>query len=284
MADRNDFNRVDIAFVVDVTGSMGSFLSAAKANIRNMLDTFAKQRGVDIRAGLVEYQDFCDEHSSFMIRKQMLTHDLEKVHKAIANMSPGGGGDIPEAVYDGVEAAATLRWDDRSVKVAVLVGDAPPHATAAHITDPKEKASRHRAMRGDSLVDGSPSGVTLHTCTAAMEDKGITVFAIVVSGCQVTLACFEEIASFTGGSGVHGRRRVRHQADRKGPVHGAGPDGPGLADLRGDAGNRMRRRPRSLGVHRIRRASCCDLRCPACEAGLHRRRMITILFKKGQNG
>jgi len=199
MADRNDFNRVDIAFVVDVTGSMGSFLSAAKANIRNMLDTFSKQRGVDIRAGLVEYQDFCDEHSSFMIRKQMLTHDLEKVHKAIANMSPGGGGDIPEAVYDGVEAAATLRWDDRSVKVAVLVGDAPPHATAAHITDPKEKASRHRAMRGDSLVDGSPSGVTLHTCTAAMEDKGITVFAIVVSGCQVTLACFEEIASFTGG-------------------------------------------------------------------------------------
>jgi Mg-chelatase subunit ChlD len=198
MADRSDFNNVDIGFIVDVTGSMGPFLNSAKRNLKNMLDTFAKQRGVDIRAGLVEFQDFCDESSSFLIRKQMLTHDLDKVHDAIANMHPGGGGDIPEAVYDAVEAAASLRWNEKSLKVAVLVGDAPPHAAAAHIFDEQERRQRKRLV-SDTLIDGSPSGITLHSCTAALEEKGIVLFAIVVSSERGTLETFGEIASYTGG-------------------------------------------------------------------------------------
>jgi hypothetical protein len=57
-----------------------------------------------------------------------LTNDIKKVKEYVKKTQPGGGGDFPEAVCCGLhDCLEKLSWRDDSVKVAILIADAPPH-------------------------------------------------------------------------------------------------------------------------------------------------------------
>jgi hypothetical protein len=57
MADK--LNQVDLAFVVDTTGSMGPFIAAAQHQMVAMLRALAEdaQVAIDLQVGVVEYRD-----------------------------------------------------------------------------------------------------------------------------------------------------------------------------------------------------------------------------------
>ena len=115
---------LDIAFVFDSTSSMGDFINYVKNEIAILVDTI-KQLVPAARIGMVAYRD---SGESFVTRTLKLTYGKNALHGFLWDLEPKGGGDIEEAVDEGLRVAIDdLNWKDDSVKVILLIGDAPPH-------------------------------------------------------------------------------------------------------------------------------------------------------------
>lgn len=98
-----------------------------KKNLLKLLERFKDEKGV-LRVALIEYRDKGDV---FVTRKVAdLTQNLDEIGTAVEKLEVSGGDDYPEAVLDAIYTAATnLSWDTNtnSKRVALLIGDAPPH-------------------------------------------------------------------------------------------------------------------------------------------------------------
>lgn len=117
---------VDIALVIDATGSMGDELEYLKVELRNIARTIERSfPSVDQRFALVVYRDDGD---AFVSRSFDFTANLSRFEDFLGRQSADGGGDYPEAMDAALEDAAHLSWSQDSAKVVFLVADAPPHA------------------------------------------------------------------------------------------------------------------------------------------------------------
>ncbi len=179
--------QVDICFVVDTTGSMGPFIKEAKLKLIETVSQLSSNSSIQLQVALVEYRDHPPQEKSFVTRVYALTPDLAKAQKSIEKLSASGGGDYPEAVYDGVAAACReLDWREHSLRFAVLVGDAPPHGYLARPSH-------------DSFADGCPCGLDEQAVAAMAERERITFHALCMSRDEVTLQAFTDVAKGTGG-------------------------------------------------------------------------------------
>jgi len=124
---------LDIVFVFDSTGSMGGVIREVKTRIRTFMSaiTYLVPK---TRLGLVTYRDlkkFDIDEFEYTVRFTPLTKGtpkgIAKLQRFLRSVDAFGGGDIPEAVYDGVETAIRrARWRQGSKRVIIVVGDAPP--------------------------------------------------------------------------------------------------------------------------------------------------------------
>lgn len=179
MAQLNEF---DLAFVVDTTGSMGGLIAAAQQQMTGMIDALASAAAVEMRLGIVEYRDHPPQ-DTLISRAYPFTSDLPAAKKTLAKLKAEGGGDAPEAVFAGlVTARDKLAWREHARRVAVLVGDAPPHGVGG---------------RGDGFPRGCPSGETIHSTSGKLEAKSIRLYAIGLTG-EVTDS-FGQLSTLTGG-------------------------------------------------------------------------------------
>ena len=208
-------NHVDLCFVVDTTGSMSPFLGAARSALLDSVGALGAKSGVDLRVGLVEYRDHPPQERSFVTRHHALTGDLARMQKVINNLRADGGGDAPEAVYDGVSEAALLtEWRPHSCRFVLLVGDAPPHGYAAPAAAggggsgaPRRSPAARRAPHGsDGAGDSRATGGSRCLCgldarqtTAAAEEARVTVLALPMQNEARTVGAFTELAKATGG-------------------------------------------------------------------------------------
>ena len=177
-------NQVDLAFVVDTTGSMGAFIDAARRQMADTLRSLAAGADFtpDLRVAVVEYRDHPPQDHTFVYRAHRFESDLKKVQKVIDQLKPDGGGDGPEAVFDGVAACETLDWRPHACRVAVLIGDAPPHGTGGG---------------GDGFHEGCPCGLTTASVTSKLEGKGIKLYTLgLTPGLNKS---FAPLAQLTGG-------------------------------------------------------------------------------------
>jgi hypothetical protein len=119
---------LDLAFVLDTTGSMSGELREAKERVRQVAEALSSARpGARVRLGVVAYRDRGDD---YVTRVSPLSEDVAVTDAFLSALRAGGGGDGPEDVLAGVHAALTrLDWDDgpRTDREVFLVGDAPPH-------------------------------------------------------------------------------------------------------------------------------------------------------------
>lgn len=117
---------LDVAFIVDTTGSMGDEIAYLKAEIGGIADAVrASFPGASIRYGLVVYRDNGDE---YLTRKFDLSEDFQAFQSSLFAQNAGGGGDYPEAMEKGAAEMNSLSWRGGNVaRVAFLVADAPPH-------------------------------------------------------------------------------------------------------------------------------------------------------------
>lgn len=119
---------VEVAFVLDTTGSMSGLIAGAKAKIwfiANQIVTAEPKPHV--RIALVPYRDKGDEYVTKVFD---LTDNIDQVYKDLMGFSAAGGGDTPENVNQALhDAVNKLSWseDESTLRIIYLVGDCPPH-------------------------------------------------------------------------------------------------------------------------------------------------------------
>jgi Mg-chelatase subunit ChlD len=124
--------QVEIAFVVDTTGSMGGLIAGAKQKIWSIVNEIASAKPTPlVKIGFVAYRDIGDV---YVTQVHPLNDDLDAAFATLQTFEAGGGGDSPEHVSKGLhEGVNSLQWSRpgsgaSTYQVLFLVGDCPPHA------------------------------------------------------------------------------------------------------------------------------------------------------------
>lgn len=119
---------LDLAFLIDTTGSMGGEIEMVKKKTKDLVAKLASGKPAPVvRVGLVAYRDRGDE---YVTKVFPFSDDIDKVVKDITALRADGGGDTPEAVNEGLHAALNdLAWtkNKKASKLLFLIGDAAPH-------------------------------------------------------------------------------------------------------------------------------------------------------------
>ena len=123
------FVTLDLAFVMDITGSMKSFLQMAKDKIIGMIDNIRNKCGsVDVNLGFVGYRDYLDSNHEYLTVK--LNKNVQEVRDYISKVEVGGGSDC-EDMPGGLNIALNFDWSGKS-RFAVLIADVPCHGVKYH--------------------------------------------------------------------------------------------------------------------------------------------------------
>ena len=148
---------VEVAFVLDTTGSMGPLIEGAKRKIWSIATAIVDANPeADIRMGLVAYRDIGDE---YVTKKFELTTDIQDLYASLLELRAKGGGDWPESVNEALHVAVNkLAWSagDDVRRIVFLVGDAPPHMDYAQ--DTKYPETLKVAKQKDILVNAVLAG------------------------------------------------------------------------------------------------------------------------------
>jgi hypothetical protein len=119
---------VEVAFVLDTTGSMGGLIEGAKRKIWSIATAIVDANpDAEIRMGLVAYRDIGDD---YVTRTFPLTKDIQDLYANLLELKARGGGDWPESVNEALHVGVTkLDWTQgpEICRIMFLVGDAPPH-------------------------------------------------------------------------------------------------------------------------------------------------------------
>ena len=166
---------LDVAIVLDTTGSMGDEIGYLQAEFVGVMKRVQKEQATRrVRLGLVLYKDRGDE---YVTKTFPFTEDFNVFLSEIKQASAGGGGDMPESVNAALaDTVNNLAWaGDETGRMAILVADAPPHYWADEQYTYK-----------NAIWDLSARGIKLVTLGASGIDKS-------------TEYVFREMAAFTGG-------------------------------------------------------------------------------------
>ncbi len=154
---------LDLALVVDATGSMGDELSFLKRELSSILAQLqARYPEVDIRVSLTHYRD---EGDQYVTRGVPFTGSLERLQRELSAVEADGGGDTPEAMAEALEETLALGWRDGAdvARVAFLVADAPPQRFRQARADSAARRARELGVRffpiASSGVDGEAEWV-----------------------------------------------------------------------------------------------------------------------------
>lgn len=184
--------RLQVAFLVDTTGSMGACLGQLRVHVRELVARVA-------RSGLapwaewaaLSFGDYCD---ACPVRHLDFTPDGADVSRFVSLLSPAGGGPTPEAYEWALEEArVALAWRTRSRHACALPGREPaPRAPAdAH-------CARLLVVVGDSFPH-VPAYTTARLHWKDMVDRlradGIAVAAVCAAGsAAASVAFLREVA------------------------------------------------------------------------------------------
>jgi Mg-chelatase subunit ChlD len=167
---------VDLAFVLDTTGSMSEEIAAVRQTIQKVAQQLQTSE-TRVRIGLVEYKDRTDP---FVTKVYPFSNDLQGFAAKVSKIEASGGGDTPEDMNAGVHTAVTqLQWSDESVaRMAFVIADAPPHL---------------------DYQDGPDYAKDMKTAS----HRGIQLFTVAASGMDTQgQVVMRQMAQYTGGTNM----------------------------------------------------------------------------------
>lgn len=159
-ASGND--KVELAFIVDATGSMADELEFLK---KDLLDVISKVEqdapNLDILTSSVFYRDVEDD---YLVRHSGFTSNATTTLEFIKEQSADGGGDFPEAVHTALNTALSeLQWSNTAkTRIAFLLLDAPPHNETSVIGQLQD-AIAEAARKGIKIIPITASGIDKET-------------------------------------------------------------------------------------------------------------------------
>ncbi|KAI5481376.1 hypothetical protein MNV49_004998 [Pseudohyphozyma bogoriensis] len=180
--------QLDLVYLFDVTGSMGSYIASATKNceiiVENILQSERLSQPDSLRIGLIAYR----QDNSFILKNFGFTSDIGVLKTNLTTLYASGGGDGPEAVTAGMKAVVDLDWRPAAAKMVVLIADAPPHGIGEY---------------GDGFASGSPDGEDPLRLIRQMASMGITFFVVAcepaLSGYQYATDLFRALSVMSSG-------------------------------------------------------------------------------------
>jgi hypothetical protein len=194
--DPTGASKVDVLFLADNTGSMGSVINNVK-NVSNSLLSSLETKFLDIDFGVARY--FGDPSESGVTGGSAydllssITSNNATVTSAINNWIASGGGDFPEAnLYalqqvaqsgaktpSGVGSGESTGWRTGSKKVVVWFGDAPGHQDTISLSDTIAALTGEKvtvaAFNSTSLrlgIDGDDTSSSVHQASSIVAATG----------------------------------------------------------------------------------------------------------------
>ncbi|CAF2088563.1 unnamed protein product [Rotaria magnacalcarata] len=157
------YQGIDVCFVIDTTGSMDKYFEKVKQAIIRIVNdnqTFlAKIKSkCDFQFAIVDYRDHEPEGDYIYHKCDFTNHTAAMDY--VMNLKSGSGGDLPEAVLDGLDAACALNWRKNADHLLFHILDAPPHG-------------KIYTKRPDKWSNGCPCGKTAQNTLQAMKNKKI---------------------------------------------------------------------------------------------------------------
>lgn len=157
-----EVENVDVAFVVDATGSMGDEINFLQAEMSDIIFQ-SKQisNKLNFRFANVYYRDAGD---SYVTKSMDFNRILSESDAFINEQSAGGGGDFPEAMDVGLDSAINnLSWSESArARILFLILDAPPHQGSA-INERLQRLILQAAEKGIRIVPIGASGIDKST-------------------------------------------------------------------------------------------------------------------------
>lgn len=154
----NQLENVDIAFVVDATGSMQDEIDYLKSDLNRVIFKSKEiSTTLNIQFANIFYRDHGD---AYITQTQDFTSVLSESIAYTNLHNADGGGDGPEAVEIALDSAINnLKWRENTrTKIMFLVLDASPHNTP-EIQNKLRELSAKAAAKGIRIVPIAGSGI-----------------------------------------------------------------------------------------------------------------------------
>ena len=124
-------NGLDVAFLIDDTGSMTPYINNVKSELQTLADTIESRSNDNYRLSLWTFKD------DSRMRLGFSPQNIDNFSQNLSNVYAHGGGDWFEASLATMqEANQTLEWrGEEAAKIIFIITDAPPHATVTQAGD-----------------------------------------------------------------------------------------------------------------------------------------------------
>ena len=160
---------IDIMFIMDLTGSMGSYLSETKRNIKKITEEISEHNpGSKIRLGFVGYRDYETKEEKRKYEIIDFTENIDNFITSIKKFNCYGGGDQPEDIAGGLNEALKMEWKS-TARYVVLVCDAPCHG------------SKYHEIYIDTFKEGDPAGLEIEDLMQKFKNMNITFYCIEIN-------------------------------------------------------------------------------------------------------
>jgi Mg-chelatase subunit ChlD len=158
----NPTQEVDIAFLVDATGSMADEINFLKADLADILNKAQQQQtGVSLRTAFCMYRDIGDE---YVTRSSDFTTTTQTSIDFIKAQEAKGGGDYPEALDSALSYTLNqLSWNSNAkARVLFVLLDAPPENNIEEVIIMQE-CLKKAAEKGVKIIPIAASGTDKST-------------------------------------------------------------------------------------------------------------------------
>jgi predicted chitinase len=221
---------IDLAFVIDTTGSMEDDIEAVKTSANDIINAifnegiFSDEKrqltskvGINSKIGIVGFKDpgevtkilgFRPEPNLFQSEADSPEIRKTEALNAINSISVGGGGDIPEGVYSGLYYAlngSLGQWrKGASERRIILFGDAPPKddelAGIVNLLSRSVAGGVNIEDRRSKALSQNVFSTKINLTRAAVAKPiSVEIFTVVVGEDSEAQAAFQRIASENSG-------------------------------------------------------------------------------------
>lgn len=186
---------LDLAFVVDTTGSMSDELEWLARELRGIVRAAKRSApGVDIRYGLIVYRDHGDD---YVVKNYGFTKRQSEMQGWLRKQTADGGGDYPEAAAAALAAGADLNWRrGKGERLMFHIADAPPHRKDARAyLAAARSAARNNVQIFGLGASGAAAEAEYLMRQAAVQTNGRYLFLTDDSGvgyghAEPTISCY----------------------------------------------------------------------------------------------
>ncbi|KAI1701995.1 alpha-protein kinase vwkA [Ditylenchus destructor] len=178
----NSSRKVQLCFLVDVTGSMTSYIDGVRDSILRIVEklTAAGSGAIakEVSLAFVGYRDFGYENPFELLP---FTENAENFRQFCSKIQTTRGpkymieNDMPEDVFGGLEKAiSNLSWSDQMcTKIIFHIADHPCHGKKYHTSNYPYSDRSNDNHHSDRYPDGDPNGRTEEMLFNALREKGI---------------------------------------------------------------------------------------------------------------